>query len=120
MAVKHASNIPLETVAAGTNVKYQVLIGPEEAPNFFMRRFVMQPGGGLPAHTNTVEHEQYVLRGRAKLGLGKEVVEVHHGDVVFIPANVPHWYRAEGNEPFEILCLVPSGPDRIDIIDEKS
>jgi quercetin dioxygenase-like cupin family protein len=119
MATKHARDVPLETVEAGTNVKYQVLIGPEEAPNFVMRRFVMQPGGGLPTHTNTVEHEQYVLRGRAKLGLGDQVIEVRQGNVVFIPAGVPHWYRAEGKDPFEILCLVPNGPDRIDMIEPK-
>jgi quercetin dioxygenase-like cupin family protein len=119
MAVKHASDVQLEKVEAGTDAKFQVLIGPEEAPNFVMRRFVMQPGGGLPAHTNTVEHEQFVLRGSAKLGLGDEVIQVRQGDVVFIPAGVPHWYRAEGKGPFEMLCLVPAGPDRIEMVKQR-
>lgn len=117
MAVIHARDIPLETVAAGTNVQYHVLIGRDEAPNFVMRRFVMQPGGGLPPHTNRVEHEQYVLRGQAKLGLGDEVFDVRPGDAVFVPPGVTHWYRAEGSEPFEILCLVPNGPDRIELVE---
>ena len=26
----------------------------------------MEPGGGMPMHTNEVEHEQYVLRGSAR------------------------------------------------------
>jgi quercetin dioxygenase-like cupin family protein len=117
MAVRHASDVPLETVAAGTDAEYHVLIGPDEASNFVMRRFVMQPGGGLPAHTNTVEHEQYVLRGHAKLGLGDEVIQVRAGDVVLIPAGMPHWYRAEGKGPFEFLCLVPNRPDKIEMIE---
>jgi len=118
--VRHASGIPLENVAAGEKAQFHVLIGPNEAPNFVMRRFVMQPGGGLPAHTNTVEHEQYVLRGQAKLGIGDEVIEVREGDVVFIPAGMLHWYRAEGKEPFEILCMVPNRPDRIEMADKKT
>jgi hypothetical protein len=46
----------------------------------------------------------------------REVIEVRRGNVVFIRAGVPHWYRAEGKEPFEMLCLVPNAPDRIDVI----
>src|SRR5574340_1204464 len=62
-SVKHASQVAQETVGAGRDTTRQVLIGPDEAPNFALRRFIMQPGGGMPRHTNTVEHEQYVLRG---------------------------------------------------------
>ena len=114
--LKHVENVAVETVEGGTGVSRQVLIGPDEAPNFTMRRFIMNPGGGMPAHTNTVEHEQYVLRGRAKVGIGDQVVEVKKDDVVFIPARVPHWYRVEGDEPFEVLCLVPNLPDQVEII----
>ena len=54
----------------------------------------------------------------ATIGIGDEVVEVQKDDVVYIPANVPHWYRAEGNEPFEFLCMVPNLPDETKLIDE--
>ena len=57
-------------VAAGSGAETQVLIGPDQGPNFALRRFVMQPGGGMPRHTNAVEHEQYVLRGRARVSIG--------------------------------------------------
>jgi quercetin dioxygenase-like cupin family protein len=95
----------------------RVLIGPDEAPNFHMRVFSMEPGGGMPRHTNQVEHEQYVLRGRATIGIGDQVLEVSRDSVVFIPAGVPHWYRAEGDEPFEFLCLVPNAADRIEVLE---
>ena len=117
MNVKNANNIPLTTVRAGRDTETQILIGPEEGPNFAMRRFVMQPGGGMPKHTNTVEHEQYILRGNATIGIGDQEINVKRDDVVFIPAETPHWYRAKGNEPFEFLCIVPNLTDKITIVD---
>jgi quercetin dioxygenase-like cupin family protein len=108
--------VPAEAVRAGKDTRYQVLIGPEEGPHFALRRFIMQPGGGMPPHTNAVEHEQFVLRGSARVGIGNDVYEVKANDVVYIPAGVPHWYEAQGDEPFEFLCVVPNLPDRIELV----
>ena len=119
MTVKQADSVSREVVRAGTGASIQILIGPDEAPNFAMRRFTMEPGGGIPAHTNRVEHEQYVLRGRAAIGIGDEVMEVKQGDVVFMPAGMPHWYRVEGDEPFEFLCVVPNLPDKIEMLEPE-
>ena len=116
MSVKHIDAVPAEPVAAGTATARQVLIGPDEGPHFAMRRFIMQPGGGMPPHTNTVEHEQYVLAGRATIGIGQETREVTRGDVVYIPAGTPHWYQAHEGEAFEFLCVVPNLPDRIELV----
>jgi quercetin dioxygenase-like cupin family protein len=111
------NDLPSEPVPAGTGTTRQILIGPDEGPNFAMRRFILQPGGSMPPHTNTVEHEQFVLRGRAKIGIGDEVFHVHRDHVIFIPAGVPHWYQVEGDEPFEFVCVVPNEPDRIEILE---
>jgi quercetin dioxygenase-like cupin family protein len=116
MNIKHSYAVPSEEVKAGKGTVRQVLIGSDEAPHFAMRRFIMQPGGGMPNHTNTVEHEQYVLRGKAKIGIGDRVFDVKPGDVVFIPAGVPHWYQCTGAEPFEFLCMVPNLPDTTEIL----
>jgi quercetin dioxygenase-like cupin family protein len=116
MTVRHADDMPRDPVGAGKGTVRQVLIGPDEGPNFALRRFIMEPGGGMPPHTNTVEHEQYVLRGRARIGIGKEVHDVRAGDVVFIPAGTPHWYEAGESEPFEFLCVVPNEPDTIELV----
>ncbi|MFO8035636.1 MAG: cupin domain-containing protein [Anaerolineales bacterium] len=117
MPVKHSREIEAENVEAGTGTTKQVLISGDEGPHFAMRRFVIQPGGGMPNHTNKVEHEQYILGGRAQIGIGEEIYEVQEGDVVFIPAEVPHWYKNTGDEPFAFLCLVPNQPDSITILD---
>lgn len=117
MTIRPSRTVPREVVAAGTGTTRQVLIGPDEAPHFALRKFIMQPGGGMPLHTNTVEHEQYVLRGRARVVIGEEVAEVKKDDVVFIPAGVPHSYAVVGDEPFEFLCVVPNLPDETRLVE---
>jgi quercetin dioxygenase-like cupin family protein len=115
--VKPADSVERRPVAAGRATEMQVLLGGGDgAPNFAMRRFIMGPGGGMPRHTNRVEHEQYVLRGRARIAVGEQVHEVAAGDVLYIPAGTPHSYEVvEG--PFEFLCMVPNREDRIEILD---
>ena len=91
----------------------RVLLGPADGmPHFAMRRFTMQAGGGMPLHTNTVEHEQYVLRGRARVTVDGERFEVTAGAVLYMPAGSPHSYEVL-DAPFEFLCLVPDLPDEI-------
>lgn len=103
-------------VPAGTKTSIQVLIGAEKAPNFAMRCFTIEPGGGVPAHTNTVEHEQYVIAGRGNICIGELETQVKAGDVVYIPAGVPHWYNCAGDEPFKFLCLIPNQEDTITLV----
>jgi len=114
--VKRAQDSPSEHVDAGTGTTRQVLIGDDQGPHFAMRKFTMAPRGAMPRHTNEVEHEQYVLAGRARVGIGAEVFEVQAHDVVFIPARVPHWYESIGEEAFEFLCIVPNLPDRTELV----
>jgi quercetin dioxygenase-like cupin family protein len=115
--VKRSAAVPGQEVAAGRATRVQVLLGPADGtPHFAMRRFVMGEGGGMPRHTNAVEHEQYVLAGRALITVGEEAHEVSRGDVLYIPAGAPHSYRVL-EAPFEFLCLVPNLPDRIDVLE---
>lgn len=115
--VKNSDSFELEPVGAGEGTSRSVLIGPGDAPHFALRKFVMQPGGGMPLHTNTVEHEQYILRGAAEVGIGDAVYRVKEGDVVFIPQGVPHYYKADRELGFEFLCMVPNKEDTIEIVE---
>lgn len=118
-SVRHTSAIPVEPVGAASSTTRQVLTGPGEGAGFHMRRFSIGAGGGMPPHSNIVEHQQYVLGGRAEVGIGDEVHQVKAGDVVHIPGGTPHWYRAEGSEPFEFLCIVPDDEDRIELVADR-
>lgn len=111
MSVKKLKNVPSTPVENGIGVTRKVLISLQEAPNFAMRTFTIQPGGNMPNHTNLVEHEQFVLRGHARIGIGAESYDVEPGDIVYIPANVPHYYTNTGDDPFEFICCVPNKED---------
>lgn len=113
MHVKKINEIESEVVESGNGVSRQMLVGPEEGPNFAMRKLVIEPGGGIPAHTSGAEHEQYVLGGRARVGIGDRVYEVEEGDVIFIPPGEPHWYETYGEEPFELLSVVPNRDNKM-------
>ena len=118
MPVKHAKDVEAANVAAGKDTTIQVLISSQEGPNFALRKFSMQKGGGMPRHTNTVEHEQYVLRGQATITIGEETHQVKTGDVVFIPKGAVHSYQNIGDEPFEFLCIIPNKEDKIKVVNE--
>lgn len=106
-----------QEIPAGDRISMEVLISGEEAPHFAMRRFVLEPGGSMPLHTNLVEHEQYVTKGSAEVRIGDEDFQVSAGDSVFIPGKIPHSYKA-GSEGFEFICVVPNLEDRLEIIDK--
>ena len=115
--VSGADALPFTDVKSGTDTRMQVLVGPDTgAPNFALRRFRMGAGGGMPLHTNEVEHEQYVLRGRARIRIGDAVHEVAPDTTLYIPAGVPHSYEVL-EAPFEFLCVVPNRPDQIRLVD---
>ncbi len=111
MTVKHSQQVEAADVNGAVQTSRQVLISLQEAPNFALRRFIMQPGGGMPRHTNTVEHEQYVLTGQAHITISEEAFDVRAGDVVYIPEGVPHSYQNTGEGTFEFLCIVPNKQD---------
>jgi quercetin dioxygenase-like cupin family protein len=114
--VRPLDDFPLETIGAARGAARQVLLGPDTGSTFHTRRFIMEPGGGMPRHTNSVEHQQVVLRGEAAVGIGDEVHRITAGTVVHIPAGVPQWYRVEGDEPFEFLCMIPAEEDRVELL----
>ncbi len=114
MSHKNIHTLPIEPVAAGEKTSKQVLISAEEGPNFAMRRFIIEAGGFMPLHTNSVEHEQFCLAGKAEVIIGDETVTVTKNDVIFIPAGIAHSYRTISSDAFEFLCLVPNKNDVIE------
>jgi len=117
MPVIPTQNIPKTPLEAGEGASMQMLISSQMAPHFAMRKFTIKAGGFMPNHTNSVEHEQYVLSGEAEVGIGNEITIASAGDALYIPAGIPHWYRVKGDESYVFLCLVPNAPDEIRILD---
>ncbi len=104
----HADKVRRVPVENAEGAFIQVLIAPEEAPHFAMRRFTILPGGKIKRHRHpSIEHEQYVLAGRMQLELDGQTFEGGPGDVVDIPAGVAHRYENPFDEPVLFLCMVP-------------
>ncbi len=116
MSVIKSDSIKKEQVKAAKKTYKQVLIGPDQGPHFAMRRFIIEPGGEMPLHTNSVEHEQFVLNGSARVIIGDDVFMVKKNDVVFIPAGVKHSYKTSGAVAFEFLCIIPNQEDIMELI----
>jgi quercetin dioxygenase-like cupin family protein len=105
--VRRADEVPFTTIAVGTDAAVQVLVGPAQGDTGYVtRRFRMGSGGGMPLHTNLVEHQQYVLCGRARITIGREVHEV----------GADSYEVLDG--PFEFLCIVPDRPDQIALLEQ--
>ena len=116
--VRRGDEIEYESVDAAEGMSKGVLVGEEQgAPNFAMRRFVLDAGTEVPNHTNEVEHEQYVLAGEYTVGIEGEEYEVSAGDALLIPAGAEHWYRNDGGEAGAFICVVPNGDDEIELVE---
>lgn len=113
---KKIDEIEAKAQNAGKGVAMKMLLSPEESPNFAMRNFIIEEGGHMPVHTNIIEHEQYVLSGKALVSIGDENFEAKAGDILLIPAGIAHGYKTIGDQPYSFLCLVPKGEDCITIL----
>lgn len=121
--IRRPDAVEYEAVDAAEGLSKGVLIGEEHgAPNFAMRRFVLDPGTEVPKHTNEVEHVQYVLDGEYVVGFGGggddgEEFTVSAGDSLLVPEGVVHWYRNEGEAEGAFICVVPHGDDEIELVE---
>ncbi len=109
MSVKPAGRAKPQKVERGVSAEISWLLDRHDgAPNFEMRKFRIKPGGSIPKHYHPdIEHEQYVLKGKYKVGLGSKSHTVRAGDSIFIPKGTPHWYKNTGAEDAEFLCIIP-------------
>ncbi len=118
--VRRAEEVTYESVELTDGLSMGMLLGDaQDTPHFDMRRFILDPGQKIPEHTNTVEHEQYVLEGCYEVGIGTENFTVYPGDALLIPSGVTHWYRNESSERGSFLCVVPKGDDEIELSDQS-
>jgi quercetin dioxygenase-like cupin family protein len=109
VVVTPAESAPLP-VNRARGATMAVLIGPQTAnPRFMTRRFVLDPGGRIPAHRHdSIEHHQVVVRGEMELSLDGAERTVRAGDAVLIPAACAHSYQNRSVEPCEFICIVPA------------
>jgi quercetin dioxygenase-like cupin family protein len=109
--IKRSVDVPQSDVtmegAAGCRVRW--LVGTaDQAPNFAMREFELEPGGHTPRHFHPYEHEIYVLEGEGAILDGNRERPLRPGDVVLVNPDDVHQFRNTGARPFKMLCLIPN------------
>ncbi len=94
-----------------------VMVGRQDgAPNFALRQFRVAAGGFTPRHAHDYEHEVFIVEGSGTVLLGGEERAVKAGDVIYVPANHEHQFKAgasngSGAAGLRFLCLVPMTRD---------
>ena len=66
--------------------------------------FAFDAGQGLSEHTSPYDATVYILDGTAKLTIDNQEVIAETGEVVIMPADVPHDVQAE--ERFKMLLIM--------------
>lgn len=77
--------------------------------------FRIEQGVRLHKHPNE-NHLLYILSGRGKGQIGDKTAEVGPGQVVVIPANVPHKLERIGSEPLDFVLFSTPGFHPNDIV----
>lgn len=110
MLIRNIESVERKPVdmAGADGVSMAVMVGREDgAPNFALRQFHVRPGGHTPRHSHDYEHEVVVLDGEGTVLLGGEERPIRAGDVLYVPADSEHQFRAGGESGLRFLCLVP-------------
>ena len=86
-----------------------VMVGRADgAPNFSLRQFKVEPGGHTPFHSHDYEHEVFIVDGGGTIFLDGAERAIRAGDVIYVPADQQHQFKAHGTLGLRFLCLVPS------------
>ncbi len=90
-----------------------IMVGRSDgAPNFAIRHICVEPGGHTPQHQHDYEHEVFVISGRGDILLGGERHAIRGGDVIYVPVEEEHQFRADAQgEGLRFLCAVPMTRD---------
>jgi len=108
MIARHYTDVALEEATEAEGVSLRVVIGEkEQAPNFVMRVFDVEPGASSPRHTHGWEHEVFILSGEGRVYGGGKEVALSPGYTVFVPPMEEHQFTNTGDEALRFVCLIP-------------
>lgn len=116
---KKALDKPLEKVK-NANAYFRYLGETSERTfNYYMRMFVIPPGGYMPLHKHRrIFHLQLVLEGELEITVDNEKYGVSKGDVIYIPSGAKHKYVNNSSSNAIFICVTPKWEDETIIIEE--
>ncbi|MFZ5944340.1 MAG: cupin domain-containing protein [Bacillota bacterium] len=73
-------------------------------PNMSMTLFAFSEGEGISTHSAPGDAMVYILDGEAEVTIGDTIVNTKAGEVVIMPADIPHGLEARKN--FKMLLIL--------------
>ncbi len=110
--VKEVEEVVIESAEAKGILK-KVLVSPLHGwEGYVMRSFELKEGGYTPRHTHPWPHINYITRGQGMLFLEGREYSLEEGSFAYVPGGKEHQFRQQGEEPFQLLCIVPEEGDQ--------
>ncbi len=89
-------------------VTKKVLISPQNGwEGWVMRVFEIEPGGYTPKHTHNWPHINWVIEGKGTLLLDDKLNKIEGGSFAYVPSDVQHQFKNEGDGSLSFICIVP-------------
>jgi quercetin dioxygenase-like cupin family protein len=89
----------------------QILVGPKDGFEGYLREFTVQPGGNTPYHQHDWYHVVYIMEGSGFVKIDGTEHPILAGSAVHAPAGVTHGFFNTGEGQMRFLCLVPKKGD---------
>lgn len=85
----------------------QLIADKAGPPNFYMRLFIVKPGGHTPRHSHAWEHEVFVVKGKGKIVLDGTEEKLVEGDAVYVEPDELHQFVNTSKSNLKLICIIP-------------
>lgn len=87
----------------------RVLVGPNDnAPDFVIRYFQLEPGCSSRLERHSHDHGVVILHGEAKVQLNEEFITLGPLDSVYVSGNDLHQFTNIGEKSLGFICVIKS------------
>ncbi len=94
------------------SITRQTLYKGEETLPVEFRYFEIGPGGHSTLERHDHLHTVMVIRGKGRVLVGEEIRPISIHDLVHVPQQTCHQFRADSHDHLGFLCLVATDRDR--------
>lgn len=107
LVIDHAEQ-PIEWRGRDKNIEHRTLLSQANgARHMTLWEIYALPATGAPPHVHPHEETITVLSGAIKAQVDKQIVEVHAGQTLFIPAGAGHSFGVISEEKAHLLIAFP-------------
>ena len=94
------------------NTEKRIVFSPEKNwDSHVMRVFTMEKEGQTYEHSHDWPHWIYVLNGTGSVTIKGKKHLLKEDSYLFVPPEIKHFFKNEGEKDFEWICIVPPEGD---------